>query len=84
MGSTGQAVAAGVFQQPTWQAYIEEYWLPQLPHMAVVLNWSERRTRAERCPLRGELPNPAHAADGPDRPGTLPGQHSPVALLKEA
>jgi hypothetical protein len=39
----------------TWQAYVEGNWLPQLQSIAVVLNWSERRTWAERHPLEADI-----------------------------
>lgn len=36
---------------PNWQTYIETHWLPALADQAVILNWSERATWAERHPF---------------------------------
>ena len=54
-GAQGKRLLLVYSNSPNWQAYIEENWLPQLESVAVALNWSERRTWAERQPLEADI-----------------------------
>ena len=54
-GGQGKRLLLVYSNSPTWQGYIEENWLPRLDAIAVVLNWSERSTWAERHPLEADI-----------------------------
>jgi hypothetical protein len=54
-GEQGKRLLLVYSRSPNWQAYVEENWLPKLESIAVVLNWSERSTWAERQPLEAEI-----------------------------
>jgi hypothetical protein len=54
-GAHGKRLLLVYSNSPNWQAYVEERWLPHLDSMAVVLNWSERRTWPERHPLEADI-----------------------------
>lgn len=54
-GPHGKRLLLVYSNSPTWQAYVEENWLPRLESIAVVLNWSERSTWRERHPLEAEI-----------------------------
>jgi hypothetical protein len=54
-GGQGKRLLLVYSNSPTWQGYIEENWLPRLDAIAVVLNWSERSTWAERHPLEAAI-----------------------------
>jgi hypothetical protein len=54
-GAHGKRLLLVYSNSPNWQAYVEENWLPQLESMAVVLNWSQRSTWAERYPFEAKI-----------------------------
>jgi hypothetical protein len=54
-GSHGKRLLLVYSNSPHWQTYVEESWLPRLDSIAVVLNWSERRTWPERHPLETDI-----------------------------
>ena len=54
-GGQGKRLLLVYSNSPNWQAYVEENWLPQLAPIAVVLNWSERGTWAERHPFEADI-----------------------------
>ena len=54
-GKRGKRLLLVYSNSPNWQAYVEKNWLPRLEAVAVVLNWSERNTWAERHPLEGHI-----------------------------
>jgi hypothetical protein len=54
-GGQGKRLLLVYSNSPTWQAYVEGNWLPQLESIAVVLNWSERGTWAERHPFEADI-----------------------------
>jgi hypothetical protein len=54
-GGQGKRLLLVYSQSPNWQAYVRERWLPQLASIAVVLDWSERSTWAERHPLEADI-----------------------------
>lgn len=54
-GGEGKRLLLVYSNSPNWQAYIEEHWLPRLASVAVVLNWSERNTWAERHALEADI-----------------------------
>jgi hypothetical protein len=54
-GAHGKRLLLVYSNSPNWQAYVEENWLPQLASIAVVLNWSERGTWAERHPFEADI-----------------------------
>ena len=54
-GEQGKRLLLVYSKSPNWQAYVEENWLPQLEFIAVVLDWSERSTWAERQPFEAEI-----------------------------
>ena len=54
-GAHGKRLLLVYSNSPNWQAYVEENWLPQLESIAVVLNWSERSTWAERHPFEADI-----------------------------
>jgi hypothetical protein len=54
-GTRGKRLLLVYSNSPNWQGYVEENWLPQLESIAVVLNWSERRTWAERHPFEADI-----------------------------
>jgi hypothetical protein len=54
-GARGKRLLLVYSNSPHWQAYVEEHWLPQLESIAVVLNWSERSTWAERHPFEADI-----------------------------
>jgi hypothetical protein len=54
-GIHGKRLLLVYSNSPNWQAYIEEHWLPKLDSIAVVLNWSERSTWAERHPFEAAI-----------------------------
>jgi hypothetical protein len=54
-GGRGKRLVLVYSNSPNWQAYVEENWLPRLESIAVVLNWSERGTWAERHPFEADI-----------------------------
>ena len=54
-GRQGKRLLLVYSNSPHWQAYVEDNWLPKLDAMAVVLNWSERSTWAERHLLEAHI-----------------------------
>jgi hypothetical protein len=54
-GGQGKRLLLVYSNSPNWQAYVEENWLPRLESIAVVLNWSERYTWAERHPFEAQI-----------------------------
>lgn len=54
-GRQGKRLLLVYSNSPNWQSYIERNWLPQLESTAVVLNWSERGTWAERHPFEADI-----------------------------
>ena len=54
-GGQGKRLLLVYSNSPNWQAYVEENWLPRLESIAVVLNWSERSTWAERHPFEADI-----------------------------
>jgi hypothetical protein len=54
-GAHGKRLLLVYSNSPHWQAYVEEHWLPQLGSIAVVLNWSERSTWAERHRFEADI-----------------------------
>ena len=54
-GGQGKRLLLVYSNSPNWQAHIEANWLPQLESIAVVLNWSERGTWAERHSFEADV-----------------------------
>jgi hypothetical protein len=54
-GAHGKRLLLVYSNSPNWQEYVEENWLPQLKSISVVLNWSERRTWAQRHPFEADI-----------------------------
>ncbi len=54
-GQAGKDVVLVYSDSPHWKAYIETQWLPQLEARAVVLNWSDRASWADRHPLESAI-----------------------------
>jgi hypothetical protein len=54
-GGEGKRLLLIYSNSPNWQAYIEEHWLRPLAGVAVVLNWSERSSWAERHALEADI-----------------------------
>ena len=54
-GGQGKRLLLVYSNSPNWQAHIEANWLPQLESIAVVLNWSERGTWAERQSFEADV-----------------------------
>ena len=54
-GGQGKDLLLVYSASPNWQQYVEERWLPQWGHRAVVLNWSERRSWPHPPPAEVDL-----------------------------
>jgi len=54
-GGQGKRLLLVYSNSPNWQTYVEENWLPRLESIAVVLNWSERSTWAERHAFEADI-----------------------------
>ena len=54
-GGQGKRLLLMYSNNPNWQAYVEENWLPRLESISVALNWSERNTWAERHPFEAQI-----------------------------